>query len=92
MFGGMKGFMNPTPETRKENANYLKNALGVTDEEKYALYDLLFWLIDLHADQINRDKDCDPQLKASYDLIAGVYDRLESELNVYPAEEDDDDE
>lgn len=91
MFGGMKGFLNPTPETRKENANYLKAALGVTDEEKYALYDLLFWLIDLHDGQIEDDKKADLKLKASYDLIGGVYDALQAELDADQREDDDDD-
>lgn len=90
MFKGMKGFINPTPEQKKENANYLKSALGVTDEEKFALYDLVMWLMNQLDDDFYAACACDPQLRASYDLVHGVYDRLDQEL-VSAASEDEDD-
>ncbi len=90
MFGGMKGFLNPSPEQKKENANYLKIALGVSDEEKYALYDLVLYLLSLHSDRVSDDQRIDLEFKAHYDLINGVCSRLDEELHTVPAGDDDD--
>lgn len=92
MFDGIKSLLNPTDEQKRNNAKHLKLALGVTDEEKYALYDLVMWLMEQFGDDFYAACGCDPQLRHNYDLIHDVYDRLDREIaNAEPEDDDDDD-
>lgn len=92
MLKGLKDFFQPSEETRKANQEYFKMQLGCTDEEKYAVYDLLMFLLSLHSDEVQEARRCDFLFSQNYALIDGVYGRLDEELHSDPPEDDDDDE
>ena len=71
-------FMELSPEQKAESLRQMKEALGVSDQEKYALYELLTWLLlGMHCDQFHDAIDSDPELRASYNLILDRYHQLE---------------
>lgn len=71
-------FMEPSPEQKAESIRQMKVALGVSDEEKRALYDILMWLLNgMHCDQFHDAIASDPELKQSYHRFLYRYHQLE---------------
>lgn len=71
-------FMEPSPEQKAESLRQMKVALGVSDEEKYALYTLLLWLLNgMHCDHFHDAIASDPELMESYHVILKRHHQLE---------------
>lgn len=82
----LQEFLNPSPEQKRDNANYLKIALGVSDDEKAALYDLVLYLIDQLYD--DSDPTLTPKIHTAYQMISTVRESLDVDLTGSEDEED----